>query len=60
MSCQAGASVQRQTHDGSTALHYASQAGHVAIMEVLLAAGAELACAANNGATPLAKTFLTL
>ena len=37
---------------GQTPLHRAAQHGHAAVVEQLLAAGADTAAAANNGSTP--------
>ena len=41
--------------DGRTALHVASQAGHLAVVKLLLQHGADRSARSNNGGTPADK-----
>jgi ankyrin len=52
-----GAPVNEVGPRGRTALHYAAAAGHVAVMRVLLAHGAEVSLTDETGATPLSLAW---
>ena len=48
-----GAQIDNPTKLGTTALHFASDAGHRDIVEYLVGQGAQVERGANNGLTPL-------
>ena len=55
LSCiKAGASLKSQDIFGETALHYAAENGHLAVVRILLETGADRNVLDNSGRTPLA------